>query len=670
MGVVELDDRRLFLPMNREDLRRRGWDRADVILITGDAYVDHPSFGVAMMGRWLEKLGHRVAILAQPDWRSVDAFRSLGPPRLFWGITSGCIDSRLNDYASMGNRRQADVYSPGGATDLRPARPLLTYAARAREAYPQVPIILGGLEASLRRLVHYDYISDKLMRSVLADAKADLLIHGMGELAAAEIARRLDQGVPISGMTDIAGTAYMATRDMPVPADAVRLPSLTEQTQNKDLVMAAYEQYQRLAVPDCGLRIDDCGLGTTREANPQSAIRNPQLTSSGRPVVQDQDPGTIVVMPPARPLTCAELDALYDLPFTRQWHPQYTSAGGIAALEPVEFSITTHRGCYGGCSFCSIYFHQGKEITSRSIESLLAEADKLSKSPRFRGTISDIGGPTANMYGTSCKAEQACSRPSCVFPSPCPNLNLDLGPLMEMMEAFVRWKDGGEGLCRGRPARDPKAGRLRHVAAKMAATRRNVYVASGIRHDLVVHSKEYLDLLVRHFVGGHLKVAPEHYCGQVLRLMGKPPFELFEEFESEFDAACRRAGREYYLVPYFISAHPGCTLEHAVQLTEYLVSRSWQPRQVQDFVPVPLTASTAMYVAGQACPEASRREARGHKIHVPSGRREKRLQAALLQYYRQPNAKLIAEHLQSSGHEDLLKDLHRRWSQGRRRGEK
>jgi uncharacterized radical SAM protein YgiQ len=593
--------------MSREDLRRRGWDRADVILITGDAYVDHPSFGVALIGRWLEKLGLRVAILAQPDWRRVDVFRSLGAPRLFWGITSGCIDSRLNDYASMGHRRQADVYSPGGATDLRPARPLLTYAARAREAHPQVPIILGGLEASLRRLVHYDYVSDKLMRSVLADAKADLLVHGMGELAIAEIARRLERGEPISRMIDIAGTAYMATRDRPAPADTVRLPSLIEQARNKDLILAAQEQYQRLVNP------------------------------TDRPVVQDQDPGTIVAMPPARPLTVAELDALYELPFTRQWHPQYTSAGGIAALEPVEFSITTHRGCYGGCSFCSIYFHQGKEITSRSVESLLAEADKLSRSPRFHGTISDIGGPTANMYGTNCAAEHPCARPSCVFPSPCRNLSLDFGPLLEMMEAFVRWKGDSR-------------------------RKRNVYVASGVRHDLALHSKEYLDLLVQHFVGGHLKVAPEHYCDQVLRLMGKPSFELFEEFEGRFDEACRRAGREYYLVPYFISAHPGCTLEHAVKLTEYLVSRSWQPRQVQDFVPVPLTASTAMYVAG--------RDPRGRRIHVPTGRREKRLQAALLQYYRESNARLITEHLQASGRTGLLQDLRRKWSGNRRRGRK
>ncbi len=632
--MIESDHTKQFLPTSREEMHHRGWDRADVILITGDAYVDHPSFGVAMIGRWLEKLGYRVAILPQPDWRSVDAFRSLGPPRLFWGITSGCIDSRLNDYASMGHRRQADVYSPGGATDLRPARPLLTYAARAREAYPGVPIVLGGLEASLRRLVHYDYISDKLMRSVLVDAKADLLVFGMGELAVAEIAKRLDGGEPIGGMTNIAGTAYIVTRSAPVPEGAVRLPSLAEQSQDKAAVMAAQEQYQKLAHPDFGFQIADFGLEAAREANPQSTIRNPQLMRTGRAVVQDQDPGTVVLMPPARPLTTAELDALYDLPFTRRAHPRYANAGGIAALEPVEFSITTHRGCYGGCSFCSIYFHQGKEIISRSIESLLAEADRLSADPRFRGTISDIGGPTANMYGTNCTAEQMCAQASCIFPAPCKSLSLDFGPLLEMMEAFVRWKGG-------------------------ARNKRHVYVASGVRHDLAVQSREYLDLLVRHFVGGHLKVAPEHYCDGVLRLMGKPSFRLFEEFESRFAEACRRAGKELYLVPYFISAHPGCTLEDAVKLTEYLISRSWQPRQVQDFVPVPLTLATAMYVAGQ--------DAKGRKIHVPGGRREKRLQAALLQYYQQANARLITEHLQSSGHTELLQELRRTWSKDRRR---
>ena len=632
--MSEMDPAKLFLPTTREQMRDRGWAQADVILVTGDAYVDHPSFGVALVGRWLEKLGYRVAILPQPDWRSVDAFRSLGPPRLFWGITSGCIDSRLNDYASMGHRRQADVYSPGGVTGLRPTRPLLSYAARAREAHPQVPIVLGGLEASLRRLVHYDYIADKMMRSVLVDAKADLLVFGMGELAVAEITRRLDRGESTHALTNIPGTAFRVVRDAVVPAGAMPLPSLTAQSENKDLVMTAHEKYTRLAIPDYGLQIPDCGLEPLREANPQSTIRNPQFRTGGRPVVQDQDPGIVIVLPPARPLTPTELDALYDLPFTRQAHPQYSHSGGIAALEPVEFSITTHRGCYGGCAFCSIYFHQGKEITSRSVESLLDEADRLAASPRFRGTISDIGGPTANMYGTSCAAREPCSRSSCVFPSLCKSLNLDLGPLMEMMEAFVRWKGDGR-------------------------SKRHVYVASGIRHDLTLHSREYLDLLVGHFVGGHLKVAPEHYCDPVLRLMGKPSFELFEQFEGQFKETCRRAGKEFYLVPYFISAHPGCTLDHAASLTEYLVSRSWQPRQVQDFVPVPLTQATAMYVAG--------RDSHGHKIHVASGRREKRLQAALLQYYREPNAKIIMEHLRASGRSDLLTDMQKIWRRNRRR---
>ncbi len=626
--MTPLNDSRPFLPMTREEMHRRGWDRADVILVTGDAYVDHPSFGVALIGRWLEKLGYRVAVLAQPDWRSVEPFRLLGAPRLFWGITSGCIDSRLNDYASMGHRRQADVYSPGGATDLRPARPLLAYAARAREAYPQVPVVLGGLEASLRRLVHYDYISDKMMRSVLVDAKADLLVFGMGELAVTEIARRLDRGEPIDAMTDIPGTVYKVVRGMTVPADAVRLPSLTQQTENKGLVIDAQEQYQRA----CSVPVRAYLPTEGQKITPDSVTTNETL--AGRPVVQDQDPGTIVVLPPARPLTGAELDALYDLPFTRQWHPQYTGAGGIAALEPVASSITTHRGCYGGCSFCSIYFHQGKEITSRSIGSLLAEADRIAADPRFRGTISDLGGPTANMYGTNCTADAPCARASCVYPSLCANLNLDFGPLLEMMEAFVRWKEGSQG-------------------------KRHVYVASGIRHDLALQSREYLDLLVRHFVGGHLKVAPEHYCDQVLRLMGKPSFESFRQFESRFDDACRRAGREYYLVPYFISAHPGCTLDDAVRLTEYLVSRNWQPRQVQDFVPVPLTRSTAMYVAGQ--------DPKGRSIHVPRGRHEKRLQAALLQYYREANAKLITEHLRAGQHVQLLKDVQRIWSAKRHR---
>ncbi len=580
-----------FLPTTVEDLRARGWDQADVILVTGDAYVDHPSFGVALIGRWLEKLGYRVAVLAQPDWRSVGPFRSLGRPRLFWGITSGCIDSRLNDYASLGHRRKQDVYSPGGAAGLRPGRPLLVYSARAREAYPEVPIILGGLEASLRRLVHYDYIEDRLKRSVLVDAKADLLIHGMGERAVAEVARRLDAGQSVLELTDIAGTAYVLRKGLVAPQDAVRLPSLTQQTDDSGLFITAHQQYEA------------------------------EVRPGGRPILQEQDPGTVVVLPPGQPLDAEEMDSLYDLPFARSWHPRYDHDGGVPALTPVRFSITTHRGCFGGCAFCSIGSHQGKEIRSRSLESLLDEADRIRRHPEFRGTIEDVGGPSANMYAMACAHADECGRVSCLAPTPCKRLNTDHGPMLEMMEAFIRWSRSG-----------PR--------------RTHVFIASGIRHDLALQSRDYLDLLVKHFVGGHLKVAPEHYCAHVLGLMGKPRFEVFEAFEQRFAAACRRAGKEAYLVPYFISAHPGCRPEDALRLTEYLMSRSWRPRQVQDFVPIPLTRATAMYVSGV--------DTTGQPIHVPRSRKEKRLQAALLQYYQPRHSRLITEFLRDQGRHDLL----------------
>jgi uncharacterized radical SAM protein YgiQ len=594
-----------FLPTTAEEIRRREWDAPDVILITGDAYIDHPSFGVALIARLLENKGYRVAILAQPDWRNVEPFRALGRPRLFWGITSGCIDSRLNDYASLGHKRKEDVYSAGGRLGLRPDRPLLAYSARAREAYPDALIVLGGLEASLRRLVHYDYIEDKLKRSVLIDAKADLLVYGMAERQILEIARRLANGESIENLTDISGTAYPIKSGIPLPIDAVRLPSLGEQQADKSLVMSAQLEYQKQSHP------------------------------TGLAVVQEQDPGRIVVLPPAEPIDNNTLDSLYELPFTRCWHPKYDSAGGIPALKPVQFSITTHRGCFGGCSFCSIYFHQGKDISSRSVESLIAEADRLRSHQDFRGTIFDIGGPTANMFGMKCAKAGTCSKPSCVFPAICKNLRADYKEQLKMFEAFLKWKTTW-------------------------AKKTNVYVASGIRHDLALESNEYLDMLTRHFVGGHLKVAPEHYCPRVLELMGKPGFEVFEEFEARFAEACRRVGKEQYLVPYFISAHPGCGTDDAIKLTEYLVQRRWRPRQVQDFVPVPLTMSTAMFV--------SEKEYGGKKIYVPRGRAEKRLQAALLQYYQTQNDKVVADFLGSKGRSRLSAQIKRLKLSGR--GEK
>jgi uncharacterized radical SAM protein YgiQ len=583
-----------FLPTTAQELKARGWQQVDIILITGDAYVDHPSFGVALIGRWLEKLGYRVAILAQPDWKSVEPFRSLGKPRLFWGITSGCIDSRLNDYASMGGRRREDVYSPGGATGLRPGRPLLVYSARAREAYPEVSIILGGLEASLRRLVHYDYIEDKLKRSVLVDAKADMLIYGMAEYSIAQVAKRLNEGQSIDEITDVPGTVYIAHKGKSVPENAVQLPSLAQQEENPFLFMDAYKKYEA------------------------------QFHIAGKPIVQDNNPGKIVVLPPAESVSNETMDLLYDLQFSRNWHPSYDKQGGVPALTPVKFSITTHRGCFGGCSFCSIGCHQGKQISSRSIDSLLNEAEKIRSHSLFRGTIEDLGGPSANMYRMECENAQTCLRPSCIFPSICKNAKLDHGPMLKMMEAFVRWSRSG-----------PK--------------RINVFIASGIRHDIAIRSPEYIDLLVKYFVGGHLKVAPEHYCPYILDLMGKPHFDIFEQFEERFSQVAKRAGKKIFLVPYFISAHPGCRTEDALKLTEYLVSRSWKPRQVQDFVPVPGTASTAMYVSGVS--------AAGKSIYVSKSRKEKRLQAALLQYYLPSNKTIVGQFMRQSRRDDLMKKI-------------
>jgi uncharacterized radical SAM protein YgiQ len=444
--------------------------------------------------------------------------------------------------------------------------------------------------------VHYDYIEDKLKRSVLIDAKADLLVHGMAEQQIIEIAKRLNNGESIDRLTDIPGTAYTIKTGSPLPDNAVCLPSLAQQQADKSLAMSAQLEYQKHAHP------------------------------AGSAVIQDQDPGKIVVLPPAEPIESSKLDTLYELPFTRCWHPKYDSAGGVPALKPVQFSITTHRGCFGGCAFCSIYFHQGKDISSRSIESLIAEADRFRSHRDFHGTIFDIGGPTANMFGMKCDKAGTCSRSSCLFPAICRNMRVDYGSQLKMFEAFLKWKT-------------------------TETKKSNVYVASGIRHDLALQNSDYIDTLTRHFVGGHLKVAPEHYCPYVLDLMGKPGFEIFEEFEARFNEATRKAGKEQYLVPYFISAHPGCQIDDAIKLTEYLVRRHWRPRQVQDFVPVPLTLSTAMFISG--------RDTKEHSIHIPRGRSEKRLQAALMQYYQKQNVKIISDCLRNNQRGELFREIQR-----------
>ncbi len=579
-----------FLPTTRAQMKKRGWRHVDIILVTADAYVDHPSFGVALIGRWLLEHGFRVAVLAQPDWKSVDDFLSLGKPRLFWGITSGCVDSRLNDYASLGAKRKKDVYSPQDKVGYRPPKPLLSYSARAREAFNDVPIVLGGIGASLRRLVHYDYIEDKLKRSVLVDAKADVLVHGMGELATLEIAKRLKAGKSIEELSDIDGIAIMIKDKDALPSKYVELDSLDAQEKNPELVLKNHILYQKQCIP------------------------------GGLAVVQKYDNGFLLVNPPQRPLNSQEMDKLYAMDFTRNAHPKYDELGGISALEPVRFSITTHRGCFGGCSFCSIYFHQGKQISSRSVDSILKEADKIAAHRDFKGTIHDVGGPSANMYGMGCTLNKQCDRPSCIYPSPCKHLKTDSSSLIKLMNELVKWK-----------RRRAKA---------------HVFVASGVRFDLANMDQKYIRLLTREFVGGHLKVAPEHCSKEVLSLMGKPNFSGYKKFQETFERESKLANKKQYLVPYFISAHPGCKDSHALELTEYLVSKNLRLRQVQDFTPVPLTLSTAMYVSNRA--------ANGKKIYVAKGHKAKKLQATLMQFWLPRNKAILSEYLRKHKREKLL----------------
>lgn len=579
-----------FLPTTRAEMKKRGWRRADIILVTADAYVDHPSFGFALIGRWLESCGYRVAILAQPDWKSVDDFLSLGKPKLFWGITSGCVDSRLNDYASLGAKRKKDVYSPGGKTGLRPSKPLLTYSARAREAFKDVPIVLGGLGASLRRLVHFDYIEDKLKRSILADAKADILVHGMGETAIAEIAKRLKNGEDIAQIRDIAGTATVIKNESEIPGEFLKLDSLESQQNDSKLVLKSQIRYQKQCIP------------------------------SGRAIVQEQNPGLLLVNPPAAPLSEQEMDQLYSLPYTLNSHPKYDQLGGIPALEPVRFSITTHRGCFGGCSFCSIYFHQGKQISSRSIKSVMSGVETIAAHRDFKGTIHDVGGPSANMYAMGCTLKKQCDRASCLFPSPCKHLATDYGRMLKLMNELVKWKN------------------LRNKS--------HIFIASGVRFDLANMDQRYIKLLAKEFVGGHLKVAPEHSCKKVLSLMGKPSFDQYLKFKTIFERESRSVGKEQYIVPYFISSHPGATENDALELMEYLVSEKLRLRQVQDFTPVPLTLATAMYVSNTS--------PAGKPIFVAKGHKAKKLQSALIQYWLPHNNSILSEFLRSRKRMKLL----------------
>ncbi|MBQ2062239.1 MAG: YgiQ family radical SAM protein [Oscillospiraceae bacterium] len=581
-----------FLPVSREEMRSREWYYYDFLVVTADAYIDHPSFGSTLIARTLEADGFRVAVLAQPDWHDAEAFRAMGRPRYGVLIGGGNLDSMVAHYSVAKRRRAQDLYSPGGKTGFRPDRATIVYANRAREAFPDCPIIIGGLEASLRRFAHYDYWDDKVRRSILFDSAADLLVYGMGESATREIARRLKKKIPPDQITDVPGTAYVAADDSGCAFKRVDCPSFEEVCADK----TAYARATKIQYDE------------------HDPVR-------GRAVLQSCHGRLLVVNPPARPLSREELDRLYDLPYTRQVHPIYTD--GVPAIEEVRFSITHNRGCFGGCNFCALAFHQGRMVTSRSIESCLREAELLKSEPGFKGYIHDVGGPSANFRHTSCKKQKRCGMcagRSCLAPEPCPNLDADHSEYTELLR------------------------RMRAIPGI-----KKVFVRSGVRYDYMLQDKdnEFFKELVRYHISGQLKVAPEHCVASVLDYMGKPHFDVFERFWRQYQKINDREDKEQYLVPYLMSSHPGCTLSDAVKLAEFLHSTGHQPEQVQDFYPTPGTVSTCMYYTGLD-PRTM------EPVYVARDPHEKALQRALLQWRRPEMRKLVIEALEKAGRTDLI----------------
>ena len=580
-----------ILPMSRQEALTLGIEQFDVILISGDAYVDHPSFGTALIGRVLWDAGYTVGIIAQPDWKRDDDFLKLGRPRLFFGISSGNVDSLVNNFTPNLRRRHSDVYSPGGA-HRRPDRAVIVYTNKVHALFPGVPIILGGIEASLRRFAHYDYWSDSVRQSILADAPASLLVYGMGERPLREVALRLEKGERIEEIRDVAGTTVLEEignwRRAPLE-DCLVIPGFSEVSADKKKYAEAFALHYGEQDPFCG-----------------------------RTVVQPHPKTVIIQNRPARPLTAEELDYIYELPFTRVAHPSYREP--IPALEPVKFSITSHRGCFGSCSFCALTHHQGRIVQSRSLDSIVREAKGLTRMSGFRGIIQDVGGPTANMYGLICPRwkQGACREKLCS--AECPTLDKDHSRQVELLR------------------------RLRKIPGV-----KRVFIGSGIRHDLVMaDSSSYLEEICRYHVSGHLKIAPEHISRNVTKCMHKPSQEVLQAFRARFSAASKAVGKEQYLLPYLMSGHPGCTVGNMVELAEFLRDNHMYTEQVQDFTPTPMTASTAMYHTGLD-PFTLK------PVHVPRGR-EKRIQRAMLQYRDPENYELVKEGLKMAGRLDLMGD--------------
>ncbi|NMB19698.1 MAG: YgiQ family radical SAM protein [Firmicutes bacterium] len=581
-----------FLPVNQAEMAARSWDYVDFALITGDAYVDHPSFGVAIISRVLEHHGYRVGIIAQPDWRDVDSFRVLGRPRLGFMITAGNIDSMVNHYTVAKKRRSTDAYSPGGKSGLRPDRASIVYANRAREAYSDVPIILGGIEASLRRLAHYDYWSDRIRRSILLDSKADLLIYGMAETALVEVAKRLEQGIAIERITNVPGTV-------------VRLFTLPER---EITILPHYDQ-----------------ITTSKKAFAESFMLQYENTDhlGGEALAEPYGDFFVLQNPPAAPLSEAELDRVYALPFVRNYHPSYEDMGGVPAIAEVKFSLISNRGCFGGCHFCALSFHQGRVVQARSTESLVKEAEQFLGDPVFKGYIHDVGGPTANFQNRACERQKehgVCKKRQCMVPRRCKNLVVDHRRYLRTLRSL----------------------------RSMPGVKR-VFIRSGIRYDYLIYDRnpDFFRELCAHHISGQLKVAPEHVSSTVLEKMGKPQRTVYDRFTSQYDKYNRELGKKQHLVPYFMSSHPGSDLHSAIELAEYIRDTKQMPEQVQDFYPTPGTLSTCMYYTGLD-PRTMER------VYVAKDPREKAMQRALIHYSHPRNYKLVFEALTKAGRTDLI----------------
>jgi uncharacterized radical SAM protein YgiQ len=641
-----------LLPMSREEMDHLGWDACDIILVTGDAYVDHPSFGMAVIGRVLEAQGFRVGIIAQPDWTSADDFMALGKPNLFFGVTAGNMDSMINRYTADRKVRSDDAYTPGGQGGSRPDRSVLVYSQRCREAFPDVPLVIGGIEASLRRIAHYDYWSDKVRRSVLIDAKADLLVYGNGERQVVEIAHRLAQGESVKDITDIRGTAFIRNQcpegwaeidsrevDLPGRIDRHIDPYASQAgTPGCDKPQTASDsgetvvQFQRRAKTDRATSfIRMPGFEAVREdpvlyAHASRVLHLETNPGNARALVQRHGDRDVWLNPPPLPLTTKELDRVFELPYTRQPHYTYGSER-VPAYEMIRFSVNIMRGCFGGCTFCSITEHEGRIIQSRSEDSVVREIETIRDSvPGFTGVISDVGGPTANMYRLACKSpkiEAACRRPSCVYPGICSNLNTSHDPLIRLYK------------------------RVRELPGI-----KKVLVASGLRYDLAVKSPGYVKELVSHHVGGYLKIAPEHTEDGPLGKMMKPGMGSYYAFKEMFEKYSREAGKEQYLIPYFIAAHPGTTDEDMMNLALWLKRNGFRADQVQTFLPSPMATATAMYHSERNPLHKIRRDS--EEVPVPKGLRIRRLHKAFLRYHDANNWPLLREALKRMGRADLI----------------